>query len=604
MAAVGGAGGPSGEGPSMPDSDAAWLSQLCSEAEAASQAEADTSSREKDRLPDKLSEAFRTASWFGTSHLASEAGENRRTLLRCEYQDLMRESRAERAAAEDLQATLSAEMRQLRDQCQEQGRTVGTLAQRLSDARHAVTSELRGAASARVALTAQLANEEQARRALEEVWRNEEGEVAGRIEAAEQQLATITAVRDSLRGQLRASMRTQTELECHISAERSGRSELEVAGERELNAWSEHNSRLYGELRHRLQAEREEVDTWRTTVSHEVTELQMEVYEQGHEESSLEAQVQAAHEGHSRLRTELQAEACTWHSEVEQLREKTRTLDEECWRAADTARRCSVAHGACGCERAELHEEMQKSLSVAQEGTGELEGLEHKSKFLREELNHLREGVASWRADDEAAKLRQQHDDLLREIRDAQQLQQNLEAELEEARNRGIFCMGRRRTGGPALPLPPPASPPPTPATARPGAGYHAPDRGYQAPPDRGMRAPPGAGRGGDGHGGHGGHPVGRGADSYAGHPAGRSDGQGPGRSDTFGYGGHHATGRGEPGSPGGRADGIGYGGYHHAPGRGDGHGPSSRSDGFGHQQNHHSNSHPRGGGVSFSDEV
>lgn len=57
------------------------------------------------------------------------------------------------------------------------------------------------------------------------------------MEAADQQLASMVNVRDSLKTQLRSALKVQTELREHIAAEREGRAELEVAGERELVAW-------------------------------------------------------------------------------------------------------------------------------------------------------------------------------------------------------------------------------------------------------------------------------------------------------------------------------------------------------------------------------
>lgn len=475
-----------------PDSDAGWLLQLCTEA----QEETETLVAPP-ALPEDLCEGLCNAGWFVNTRLAAEAGENRRTVLRCEYQDLVREARAERSAAEELQASLSAEMRQLRDQAQQQGRNVGMLVQRLVDARHAVTGELRGAAARRAQLGADLAAEEAQRVALEETWRNEEAEVGGRVEAAEQQLATMTAVRDSLVAQLSTSLRSQNELRAQIACERSGRSELEVAGEREMAAWNEHNSMLYGELRHRLQAERSEVDTWRADVSRELSLLQQECLEREREEETMELRLRSAKSAHDELESTLRAEAYAWSLEVERLRERTRQLDEECWSAADTAQRCRAALGACGLERTELQEEMQKCVAAARTGGTELERLEQRSRFLREELHQVQEGVARWKHDEEAGRLCQQRDDLVRQIQEATQFQSDLQGELEEVKGRGIIsCMfGSRRQAGPPAPLPPPASPPP----ARRNVAQASP---YQTTEGRGVKPLVRLGEAAHGHGG------------------------------------------------------------------------------------------------------
>lgn len=290
------------------------------------------------------------ADWLRAT--AGAAGsEVRRAKLRAEHQELAREHRSERFAAEELQARLSTEMRELRDQCHEQGQTVGMLAQRLADARSAVTTELRSAAAVRSALGCELINEESQRRALEAARRGEEAELSQRVEAAEQQLQTMRGVRASLETQLRASARVQAELREHIAAERGGRSELEVAGERELVAWSERNDRVSGELRSRLQAEREETDTWRERTAREVSRLQQESAENSREESRLVEQLQSIRDGQSHVRARLRTEAVSWHYEVDALRNAserpTRNAGVARTRSGDTTRRRAHA-GASG----------------------------------------------------------------------------------------------------------------------------------------------------------------------------------------------------------------------------------------------------------------
>eukprot|EP00439_Symbiodinium_sp_Y106_P071256 s694_g12.t1 len=187
---------------------------------------------------DAMARGLKTAQWMSNGALAAavKVGANRRMRLRCEQEDLMNELHCERQAAEELQTELSSEMRELRDRCQEQGQTVGLLTQRLADARSAIAAELQDAAAERAALGAELSEESQRNR-LQAAMLHEEAEATSRVEAYEQQLASMVTVRDSLQAQLEAALRVQTELREHLAAERDGRAELEVAGEREMLAW-------------------------------------------------------------------------------------------------------------------------------------------------------------------------------------------------------------------------------------------------------------------------------------------------------------------------------------------------------------------------------
>eukprot|EP00418_Pyrodinium_bahamense_P098304 CAMPEP_0179046058 /NCGR_PEP_ID=MMETSP0796-20121207/18495_1 /TAXON_ID=73915 /ORGANISM="Pyrodinium bahamense, Strain pbaha01" /LENGTH=572 /DNA_ID=CAMNT_0020742479 /DNA_START=94 /DNA_END=1815 /DNA_ORIENTATION=+ len=403
----------------------------------------------------------RIATWLASAPSAGPglATASRRARLQHEYQELQRQHRAERFTAEEIQSRLSAEMRELRDQCHEQGQTVGLLTHRLADARDAVTAELRAATTVRAALGGELMSEESQRRVLEAARRNEESEASSRIETSEKQLAMMRRVRASLEAQLRTSVLVQTELREHIAAERGGCSELEVAGERELAAWSAHNSRVQSELSCRLQAEREELESWRSASMREVTRFEQESEQHSEEESALLAELHSVREAQDKVRAQLQAEAALWGREVERLRDCVREADEECWQSLDTARRYVTAIGACGCERAELAEEVA-SAAAAQAVGAEFESLEDRRKGLLEELRETREAKEKCCEDGEV--ICRQRDGLVHEWREEDKVRGMLETELEALKkSRGILCWRRRQPAPSGAPLPPPEGPPP-----------------------------------------------------------------------------------------------------------------------------------------------
>lgn len=435
----------------------------------------------------------RISTWLASASAASP-GVNRRARLHQEYQQLMREHQTERASAEEIQSRLSSEMRELRDQCHDQGQTVGMLTQRLADARDAVTAELRAATTVRAALGGELMSEESQRRALEAARRSEECEVEIRIETSERQLEMMRRVREALESQLRSSLEAQDELREHIAAERGGCSELQVAGERELVAWNAYNSRVQSELSSRLQVEREEVETMRSVAAREMGHLELENEQQCREESALLAQLSGVREAQEEARSQLQTEEVAWSQEGERLRERLREADEECRQRLDAVRRCRTAVGACGCERAELEEEFEQSAEEAQASSAEIERLEERSEGLVEELAHLQEAARRCREDDEAVRLQKERDMLLGQFRQEAELRAIFESELEALkRSRGILCWRRRPPAPPAAPLPPPSGPPPS--ALRPF-----PEGGQRPPPGKGSGrgASPGGPGGGD----------------------------------------------------------------------------------------------------------
>mmetsp|Transcript_84453 Transcript_84453/g.149428 ORF Transcript_84453/g.149428 Transcript_84453/m.149428 type:complete len:888 (+) Transcript_84453:78-2741(+) len=402
----------------------------------------------RQRRMEAMARGLNSSPWLNNGAMAAaiKAGANRRMRLRCEHEDLAREHRCERAAAEELQEELSSEMRALRDQCQEQGQTVGMLTQRLADARGAVQAQLHGVATERAALGGELMSEESQRNALEAARLNEESEAACRVEAADQQLASMMAVRDSLQAQLRASLKVQDELRSHIGAERKGREELEVAGERELVAWHEHNSK-----------ETEQI-------------------------GPLSEQLKGVREAQHKLRCYLKAEASLCQSEMLALRERTEETEEETQAYVDNARRCAAALGASACEQPHLQEEAAQAMEVANGHEQELESATRRTKDLEEQLRLLKEEVVQCRQDDLALRLREERDSIVEEVQQEACRKEDLMDELDQLRrSRGLFgCLFPAPPRSPhhSAPLPPPAAAPPRqPPPQRPAATYQPPLR-------------------------------------------------------------------------------------------------------------------------------
>lgn len=379
-----------------------------------------------------------------------------RTRLQCEWEELDREHLAEREGAAEIQAELSAEMRELRNRCQEQGQHVGMLMQRLSDARSAVTAELQSEAAVRAALGGELMSEESQRKHLEAARKNEEAEALGRAKVSEEQLSTLASVRTSLEAQLKASARVQEELVEHIEAERRGRSELEVAGKRELSAWSEHNNEIYAELQYRIKAERAEVDTWRTTLARESSRLRQESSQHADEEGSLRAQLATMREWRLQVQSKLQAEACAWQHEVEELRTRARYLGEECENRIETVRLCDQERSEYLYKCREVKDDLHRCEDKARLELSDAKELDQKLRSRQTNLDNLRKALQKCENDEDAGRLGQECRDFRDRVDEQKQRRQELEE--EHAKAKGFRCW-RRRPAAP--PLPPPSTPPP-----------------------------------------------------------------------------------------------------------------------------------------------
>lgn len=393
--------------------------------------------------------------------------------LRREHRALVREHQGEQVASEQLQARLTCEMDELRDSCNEKGQAISLLTSRLSDTATAVKEELRTAAQLRYELETELAAEEARRIELEATLGHDEKDAEAKVAAAEQQLASMTGVRESLEAQIRTSLQIQAELHDHIAAERSGRAELEVAGQRELSAWKEHNSKVHEEIQDRLEAERSEVDTWRAATARDVSRLREESAQFTGEEAVLLSQLATLRESQGRDRARLHSEAAMWHHEVAELRRRVERVDEECRESGDFAQALNEERVAAASEKRELEDELNACAEKRRCSDNDLAQTEHESQELKEELERLRNSVARCRDDPEHARLCEERDEIQAEIQAEAEHKELLEDELAAA-SRG-WCRRRNPESQQRKPLPPPAGPPPGQTQRRERGGSAAP---------------------------------------------------------------------------------------------------------------------------------
>eukprot|EP00929_Paragymnodinium_shiwhaense_P013275 TRINITY_DN121137_c0_g1_i1.p1 TRINITY_DN121137_c0_g1~~TRINITY_DN121137_c0_g1_i1.p1 ORF type:complete len:859 (+),score=213.42 TRINITY_DN121137_c0_g1_i1:229-2805(+) len=390
--------------------------------------------------------------------------ESRYSSLRQEHRELVQEHRAEEGSSEALQALLSSEMVELRDSCQEKGQAIGVLTSRLSETAEAVTAELQSAALLRKELEDELADEQQVRMELEASCKAEEAEAEAKEKASEQQLAAMLKVRDTLEAQIRTSLQIQANLRDQIDGEKSGCSELEVAGERELVAWREHNARIRGEMEERGEATEREVER-----------LRQESQEYCMEEAELESQLESLREAQEKERQDLQAEAMLWHYEVMTLSARVEDVNEETREGQALCQRLADETAEVRAEKQALEEEIAEEESRRSCGEKEFENVELQTRELHDELSQLRDAIVRCRRDDEHEKLIQERDEVRREVQAEAHMKAMLESEIEAAQRSSIFPWCRRRQ-----------PPPPSPARGASSPGHKAQMPRPNGPPRQG----------------------------------------------------------------------------------------------------------------------
>jgi hypothetical protein len=388
--------------------------------------------------------------------------QHHRARLRDEHAELVQEHLDEREVAEQLEVRLSLEMRELREECQASGEGLGSLSTHLAGAQGMVAEELRGEAAVRAALGGELLSEESQRQALEAASHCEEAELVTRVEAFEEQLATMMESRASLEAHLEASRDLQAELRRAIAAERGGRADRVIAQEQALASESAQSSEEYRELRQSLVKGRGEHDAWKVNSAVRLQDLQEETAANSHEESALAARLADTRRVLARAQEDVRAAVSRSQLEVSELQLQHRWAEEQgehCW---DAARRLERSYRACSSLEVCAAEEAGEWCHRAMDSRNRYEVLADHSTELREELFHLRQELVQLEQDDDQQSiLRKRGSRLKEELEMHTKFQEKLQ--VVKKKRSGLFAWLR---GGQQTPRQPPAPPPPPPISS------------------------------------------------------------------------------------------------------------------------------------------
>jgi len=377
-----------------------------------------------------------------------------RVCLRSEHAELQQRAQVECWASEELQARLSMEMQDFREQCNEQCQTVELLAGRLTEAKAAMNTELEDLTMVQEDLACELRYEETRGLIAEERGQAEEMQFKDDMQAVEEECSAAASVCTSLRIQLQASGFVQSELREEIAARVERGAELRAAGRRDVEELSElwqcqvpPPELVFGTD--------EEADDRVSDASLGLECLEATSRQHCREELELAEQVEAAKDEQRELRARARPEVAAWAQEIDRLRSKLTLVDEEQEAAEETSRRHEMALGACGIERAILEEEFEACEARSEGRRLELNVLRDLADRLRSELHDVHKGIDRCRSHDEADTLHQEREVVTRDIPYETSRQRELREEPEsDKKSWSLFCMRPRN-----LPVSPPASP-------------------------------------------------------------------------------------------------------------------------------------------------
>mmetsp|Transcript_101796 Transcript_101796/g.180518 ORF Transcript_101796/g.180518 Transcript_101796/m.180518 type:complete len:421 (+) Transcript_101796:128-1390(+) len=417
--------------------------------------------------------------------MATSELDGRRATLEQECQDLRQERAAEHEATEQLQAALLSEMRQLRDQCHEEGMTIGLLSETIDRAADNMTMELHDMMALRAELQAELLREEAQRRSVEADQHAEEEEIRRQLEVMENQLEHMHQARVSLGAHLERIGQTKAWLRRDIDVERDSRTKQEVTGQLKL-AHSEKNEQVRHELEVHAQAHRSSLDAWRARAFSEVADLRKEHKQHAAEEHLVRQKLQHTEELHAEEREQLRAEDATLKQHREELVaciRQARKDEDATARHVSEHEEISVAVKGLNEKCSACDEDLMavdQQVSQTQQHARELREICKQEEAEVE--RHLAEPGMQTRAVQfslpkaplrkvSMAEQRQEIGCLARQLSELTQLCKQEEQRHEELRlrqmelnNRSLFACFRTRpqSGGPSFPLPvsaPSASP-------------------------------------------------------------------------------------------------------------------------------------------------
>lgn len=412
--------------------------------------------------------------------------------LEQEREELQLKYRIQQESIEDLQISLSSEMRELRDKCYEGGQTLSSMAKAMEDARDAVTQEMERYRGTNAMLQAELESEEHQRHALQLEHQAEEEKARQQIEAAEKQLECMEVARRSLGMHLSSIGKIKAGFSEDIREERRWRRELVEQGERQLREWREKHEKDFDELQHELDEHKASHAAWKANAAQIENRLRSEWDEWLSEEGEANAALLRAQQSHEAAKAEIEAkhEACQRHHE--ELRQELLAVDQE--------NQQFELHHKPGFDKEHQHHE-DRSAQVQEEYRVLQAEMDHTRQDIVRAAAHsrqLRDELDKWSAEPlqekgqgkkgpkngkrdltaEARELRKELQDTEEHIQYARKKNEELERDLERADHAGFAGLfGCFRTKAPATkrtdrdnvpPLPPPSSSPPT--TAEPTA--------------------------------------------------------------------------------------------------------------------------------------
>jgi len=411
-----------------------------------------------------------------------------RPTLFSERRELETEVLALQQASENQQNELSAHLRKLRDQCNDEGQSIADLARVCEETWNDAQRQMQVSAEEKRELEEELQQVELEREALMELKHHEEAQASLKVNTSQKSLTKLLAACETLRDKVQSADRTRAENLYDAETERLARRELEAAAEYELEACRE-------QLNKHDADGGSDVTSSSKALSKKLRGKPMDKATLEQEAEGIVARIKSTRDAKRQVQMTLESETAVWFYEVQTLKEHLRFMDEEARMEENEVQLLNEEHQQRNEQREELVSEIENLSHLIREVDIHAEAAVSVNQQLDIELNGARHAV----------QVRQSQKDQVRQMQDwleqQQQERARAEADLEMLRDerdsrsrRGILSCLRTRP-------PPTTSLPPT----RVGGGDPAGRVGErprpmpmgQSPPSRGPTSQ-GSGKGGE----------------------------------------------------------------------------------------------------------
>mmetsp|Transcript_54392 Transcript_54392/g.126948 ORF Transcript_54392/g.126948 Transcript_54392/m.126948 type:complete len:472 (-) Transcript_54392:79-1494(-) len=368
-----------------------------------------------------------------------------RPTLFSEKRELETEVVALQRASENQQNELSAHLRQLRDQCNDEGLRIGELERVCEETWNDAQRQMQVSAEERRELEEELQQVELEREALMELKHQEEAQASLKVNTSQKSLMKLSAALETLQDKVQSAERTRAENLYDAETERLVRRELESAAEHELEACREQLNNHDADAASDMSSSK--------VLSKKLRGKPMDKATLEQEAEGILSRIKSTRDAKRQVQMTLESETAIWFHEVQTLKEHLRFMDEEARMEENEVHLLNEEHQERNEQREELVSEIESLSHLIREVDIHAESAVAVNQELDRELSRVKtvlQGRQSQR--DQVRQMQQWLEKNRQEAARAEADLEMLREELDARSRRGILSCLRTRPAQTSLP--------------------------------------------------------------------------------------------------------------------------------------------------------